>query len=155
MQFPTKHTHDQKAAIIRLVIEEGYTTREAVAAASTGVYTLAAFSMPASTAKDLVWRERQRRAEAATAALIEADPGEAIRQMTSRIGAILRSELDDIEKQSVPTERLSALLQTTKHYAALVRALDTPKGRERKAEDLRARVAGLRMESEAEALQGT
>lgn len=106
MHLAQKYTHEQREAVVALVLDQGYTARATVAAAAadvhTGVYPLPGFTMPEQTAKGLAWRERRRREAAATTRAIEEGPAEAMRRMTRQIGAIIESEIADAALEPVP-----------------------------------------------------
>jgi hypothetical protein len=81
-----KYTPEQRKAIVDAVIDGGLSAPKAVKAAKAGQLDgIAAFEIPVTTARDLVWKEKQRRREHEEARAAAEDPRAAVQAIVAQL----------------------------------------------------------------------
>jgi hypothetical protein len=103
-RFDPKYSHEQRRAIVRLIVDKGYEVREAVELAAEGIDGLEPFEMPRSTAGGLAAHERHRRTRRALVQRKRKEPGHGDR-LAHKVLDIVERELHPLmgEVADAPT----------------------------------------------------
>jgi hypothetical protein len=93
--WATKYTDAQRAGVVDAVLERGMSSPAATRAAAAGELPgLEPFTMPVPTARDLVRKERERRADIEAKRAAREDPRAAVQAMVAQLLGDARAELE-------------------------------------------------------------
>jgi len=122
-RFAVKYSREQKDALLRAILDERQTAREAIAKAAKGqLGDVEPFDMPLSTARDLAKHARHKRAGLKLSPLARLDPAEGVQKLAQRCLSLCEQDLERMERKSRTVtpdqEHLRSVARTLREIAA-------------------------------------